>query len=40
MRLNPRDPNILLRQSHLQALIGKLPDAIATARKVVDIDPL
>ena len=40
LALNPRDPNILLRQSHLQALIGKLPDAIATARKVVDIDPL
>ncbi len=38
--LNPRDANILLRRSHLLALQGRLPEAIALARKVIEIDPL
>ena len=40
LALNARDPNILVRQSHLLAVIGNLPEAIATARKVIEIDPL
>lgn len=38
--LRPRDPNILLRESRLLALRGRLREAIAEARKVLDIDPL
>jgi eukaryotic-like serine/threonine-protein kinase len=40
LALNPRDANILLRQSQLLAVVGQLPHAIAVARKVIDIDPL
>lgn len=40
LALNPRDTNILVRYSHLLAVLGRLPEAIATARKVVEIDPL
>ncbi len=38
--LRPHDPNILLRESRLLALRGHLPEAIAEARKVLDLDPL
>ena len=40
LALNARDANILLRQSHLLAVLGRLPEAIALARKVIEIDPL
>jgi TolB-like protein/Tfp pilus assembly protein PilF len=40
LAISPRDTNILLRQSHLLAVLGRLPEAIATVRKVVEIDPL
>jgi serine/threonine-protein kinase len=40
LALSPRDANILLRQSHLLAVLGRLPEAIATVRKVIEIDPL
>jgi TolB-like protein/tetratricopeptide (TPR) repeat protein len=40
LALNARDPNILVRQSHLLAVTGNLPEAIAFARKAIEIDPL
>jgi tetratricopeptide (TPR) repeat protein len=40
LAISPRDTNILVRQSHLLAVLGKLPEAIATVRKVIEIDPL
>ena len=40
LALSPRDTNILVRESHLFAVLGRLPQAIATARKVIEIDPL
>ena len=40
LAINPRDANILVRQSHLLALLGRLPEAIAIARRVIEIDPL
>ena len=38
--LNPRDANTLNRQSFLLGILGRLPEAIATARKASEIDPL
>ncbi len=40
LALSGRDTNILIRQSHLLAVLGRLPEAIAVARKVIEIDPL
>lgn len=40
LAIAPRDANILLRQSHLQSVLGHLPEAVATDRKVIDLDPL
>jgi TolB-like protein/tetratricopeptide (TPR) repeat protein len=40
LALAPRDANILVRKSHYLAVLGRLPEAIATARKVIEIDPL
>lgn len=40
LALNGRDPNILVRYSHVLAVLGRLPEAIATAHKVLEIDPL
>jgi TolB-like protein/tetratricopeptide (TPR) repeat protein len=40
LALAPRDANILVRKSHLLAVLGRLPEAMATARKVIEIDPL
>jgi TolB-like protein/Tfp pilus assembly protein PilF len=40
LAISPRDTNILVRQSHLLAVVGKLSEAIATVRKVIEIDPL
>ncbi|HET8734699.1 MAG TPA: hypothetical protein VFM45_13115, partial [Anaeromyxobacteraceae bacterium] len=38
--LRPRDPNILLRESRLLALRGRMREAIEEARKVLELDPL
>ncbi len=40
LALSPRDANILVRQSHFLSVLGRLPEAIATVRKVIEIDPL
>lgn len=40
LALSPRDTNILIRESHLLAVLGRIPEAIAGARKVLEIDPL
>ncbi len=40
LALNPRDTNILVRKSHLLALLGRVPEAIAIAHKVIELDPL
>jgi serine/threonine-protein kinase len=40
LALNPRDANILVRESHLLAVLGNIPEAISTVRKALEIDPL
>lgn len=40
LALAPHDTNILLRKSHLLSVLGRLPEAIATAHKVIEMDPL
>lgn len=40
LAIRPRDPDILLRQGRLLAASGRLPQAIAAAQRVLEIDPL
>ncbi len=40
LALSPRDPNILVREGYLLAVLGRFPEAIAITRKAAELDPL